>query len=190
MLWSDRQGQAVNAEAAALLMEPDAGECADIAGTVPTPDNPATPSMPPGALPCELHILVRYTLPEYISFMWQHAGFLIRRRRIRWPASLYMRARSTAGAALHFILLRRGRRSYEFTIDEHGIVRTSDTGVSLIGWEDVTAIRTYSPGFMMVLKRGTLPIPFRCLRSDDVDAMKCLAAARKANAAAHAAAAA
>jgi hypothetical protein len=29
-----------------------------------------------------LHFFVRYTLAEYVSFMWQHGGFLIRRRRL------------------------------------------------------------------------------------------------------------
>jgi hypothetical protein len=110
--------------------------------------------------------------------MWQHAGFLIRRRRIRWPASLYLRIKTTASAALHFVLLRRGSRTYEFTIDEHGIVRTSG-GVTLINWADVTAVRTYSRGFMMVLKRGTLPIPFRCLDEAQRGAMRGLAEARR-----------
>jgi hypothetical protein len=59
-------------------------------------------------------------------------------------------------------------------------VRTSDTGVTLIGWDDVARIRTYTNGFMMVLKRGTLPIPFRCLSANEVDAMKGIAAARAA----------
>jgi hypothetical protein len=59
-------------------------------------------------------------------------------------------------------------------------VRTSDTGVSLIDWNDVSRIRTYSKGFMMVLKRGTLPIPFRCLSGPEVEAMKVIAAARAA----------
>ena len=61
-----------------------------------------------------------------------------------------------------------------------GIVRTSDTGVTLIGWDDVARIRTYTNGFMMVLKRGTLPIPFRCLNAKEVDAMRGIAAARAA----------
>jgi len=124
-----------------------------------------------------LHFFVRYTLGEYTSFMWQHGGFLIRRRRVRWPASLWLRLRSTVGAALNFVLLGRGRRTYEFTIDQHGIVRTSG-GVTLIEWDDVSAVRTYSRGFMMVLKRGTLPIPFRCLSEPQVAAMRGLAAAR------------
>jgi len=178
MLWSDRQS---NMDAAAILADTDAGACADIAATAPPADASAAHAIP-AAIPCELHILVRYKLAEYIAFMWQHGGFLIRRRRIGWPASLYMRIKSTASAAMHFILLRRGRRTYEFTIDEHGIVRTSDSGVTLIEWGDVSAIRTYPRGFMMVLKRGTLPIPFRCLRNEDAEAMRCLAAARKSDA--------
>ncbi|OON60667.1 hypothetical protein B0920_17020 [Massilia sp. KIM] len=131
-----------------------------------------------GAFPLgELHFFVRYSLREYSSFMWQHGGWLIRRRRIRWPASVFLRLRSTLGAALNFVMLGRGKRTYEFTIDEHGIVRTSG-GVTLIGWDDVSAVRTYSRGFMMVLKRGTLPIPFRCLSDAQLGVMQGLAAAR------------
>jgi len=126
-----------------------------------------------------LHFFVRYSLGEYVSFMWQHGGFLIRRRRVRWPASFFLRLRSTLGAGLNFVLLGRGRRTYEFTIDQHGIVRTSG-GVTLIEWDDVAAVRTYSRGFMMVLKRGTLPIPFRCLSQQQTATMRDLAAARHA----------
>jgi hypothetical protein len=130
----------------------------------------------------DLHFYVRYSMLEYVSFMWQHGGYLIRRRRIGAMASLYMRIKSTATAALHFVLLGRGKRTYEFTIDAHGIVRsTSDVagGVTLIGWDDVMAIRSYSCGFMMMLKRGTLPIPFRCLDADGEAAMRVYAAERK-----------
>jgi hypothetical protein len=152
-----------------LHMPLDSG-AADAAFAPPTVASPVPSS--------ELHFFVRYTLGEYLSFMWQHGGFLIRRRRIRWPASIYLRLKSTVSAALHFILLGRGRRTYEFTIDQHGIVRTSG-GVTLIGWEDVLGVRTYSRGFMMVLKRGTLPIPYRSLSVDQLATMKELAAARR-----------
>jgi hypothetical protein len=147
---------------------------------VPVGTAPAEPPLAADApLPLsELHFFVRYTLGEYVSFMWQHGGYLIRRRRIRFPASLYLRLKSTLSAAMHFVLLGRGRRTYEFTIDQHGIVRTSG-GVTLIGWEDVTAVRSYTHGFMMVLKRGTLPIPYRALSDAQMGAMKQLAAARR-----------
>ncbi len=148
---------------------------------VPVSDGPAVAPAPAAAPPIplsELHFFVRYSLGEYTSFMWEHGGFLIRRRRIRFPTSLYLRLKSTLGAALHFITLGRGRRTYEFTIDEHGIVRTSG-GVTLIGWEDVIGVRTYSRGFMMILKRGTLPIPYRALSEAQMEAMRELAAARR-----------
>jgi hypothetical protein len=142
---------------------------------------PAVPAADSAAALRDLHFSVRYSMPEYVSFMWQHGGYLIRRRRIGAMASLYMRIKSTATAALHFALLGRGKRTYEFTIDQHGIVRsTRDAGgVTLIDWADVTAIRSYSCGFMMVLKRGTLPIPFRCLNTDGEAAMRAFAAARR-----------
>jgi len=124
------------------------------------------------AVPFALHFLVRYTLAEYTGFMWQHAGYLIRRRRVGRFNSHYLRIKSTFTAALHFILLRRGSRTYEMTIDEHGIVRVSDSGVTLIGWDDVRLIRRYRNGFLMILKRGTLPIPYRCLKPDDIAAMR------------------
>lgn len=106
---------------------------------------------------------VRYGLWEYSAFMWQHAGYLIRRRRIAAPASWYMRCKSTWAAALHFVLQGRSRVTYQFTIDRHGIVRTGPGGVTLIVWADVTGMRSYRRGRMLLLKRGTLPLPARCL---------------------------
>jgi hypothetical protein len=133
-----------------------------------------------GSMPFALHFLVRYTLGEYIGFMWQHAGYLIRRRRVGRINSGYLRVKSTVTAALHFILLRRGSRTYEMTIDAHGIVRVSDSGVTLIGWDDVRLIRRYRNGFLVVLKRGTLPIPYRCLNEDEIAAFRGFATTLKA----------
>jgi hypothetical protein len=116
-----------------------------------------------------LEFSVRYTLTEYVSFMWQHAHHLIRRRRIQAPASWYMLIKSTWASAFHFVTQGRSRHTYAFTIDRHGIVRTGPGGVTLIGWEDVSAIRTYSRGRLLVLKRGTLPIPARCLTREQSD---------------------
>lgn len=162
----------------AALVQEQANEALETMMTAGPPDKVLPPVRTGSLLPLDaLHFFVRYSLREYTSFMWQHGGFLIRRRRVRWPASLFLRLKSTFSAGVNFILLGRGRRTYEFTIDEHGIVRSSG-GVTLIDWDDVAAVRTYSRGFMMVLKRGTLPIPFRCLSEPQVAAMHELAAAR------------
>ena len=106
---------------------------------------------------------VRYTLSEYSGFMWEHAGYLIRRRRLGALRTYLMLLKTTGSAALHFAAAGRGKIDYEFTIDDHGIVRSCARGVTLISWDDVIRIRRYRRGYLMVLKRGTLPIPYRCL---------------------------
>jgi hypothetical protein len=126
-----------------------------------------------------MHFKVRYALPEYVSFMWQHAGYIIRRRRIGRLATWWMLTKSTAAAAMHFVLQGRSRHLYDFTIDQHGIIRTSGTGVTLVPWTDVSAIRRYSRGYMLVLKRGTLPIPFRCLSGVQSSTMEGFASSLK-----------
>ena len=132
-------------------------------------------------VPDSLQFPVRYCLSEYLSFTWQHCGFLIRRRRIGALASRWLCLKSTATAALHFVMQGRSRRTYEFTIDTHGVVRASGSGVTLIPWRDVSAIRRYSCGFMLVLARGTLPIPFRCLSGPQRAAMDGFAALVRAS---------
>lgn len=108
---------------------------------------------------------VRYGFWEYLGFMWQHARYLIRRRRIAAPASWYMQVRSTWSAGFHFLMQGRSRSTYQFTIDRHGIVRSGPGGVTLIAWDDVIGMRSYSGGRMLLLKRGTLPLPARCLNA-------------------------
>ncbi|WP_229505646.1 YcxB family protein [Massilia genomosp. 1] len=129
------------------------------------------PGLVAASAPETVQFSVRYALPEYVSFMWQHAGYIIRRRRIGTLASYWMQIKSTSSAALHFVAQGRSRNTYEFTIDTHGIVRASRSGVTLVPWGDVCSIRRYSRGFMMVLKRGTLPIPFRCLNQAQGESM-------------------
>ncbi|MDB5917366.1 MAG: hypothetical protein JWR40_1600 [Massilia sp.] len=130
------------------------------------------------ALPLEFS--VRYSLGEYLSFMWQHARFLIRRRRIGVLTGWYMQVKSTWSAGVHFVMQGRSRHTYGFTIDQHGIVRTGPGGVTLIGWDDVSAIRSYSRGRLLVLKRGTLPIPARCLDRQQSDSLAAYAASVRA----------
>ncbi len=132
---------------------------------------PVMPAMPLVAA-APMAFKVRYTLGEYIVFMWQHCSYLIRRRRIgRWN-TFWMTLKSTLSAALHFVLQGRSRHLYDFTIDDHGIVRANGIGVTLVPWCDVHSIRRYSRGYMMVLKRGTLPIPYRCLEVGHAAAME------------------
>lgn len=148
---------------------------ASLAGDAVAAPAPETQHLSSGS---GLEFSVRYSLAEYTRFMWQHGGYLIRRRRVGGLAGLWLRLRSTFSAALNFVMLGRGRKTYEFTIDAHGIVRTCG-GVNLIDWSDVCALRSYSHGFMLVLKRGTLPIPYRCLSTRQRKQLRALAGARR-----------
>jgi hypothetical protein len=130
-------------------------------------------AMSPGL---QLKFPVQYGLGEYVSFMWQHSGYLIRRRRVGWFMTAWLQLKSTFTAALNFVLLRRARRIYEFTLDEHGIIRTCGSGVTLIPWDDVNGIRRYTRGYLLVLQRGTLPLPYRCLDQAQQATMEALAA--------------
>ena len=162
MLWFNHPKPVGRRKEVAVLVQRQAAAPATL-----TLDTPAIDVAPPGEAdygsPAPLRFSVRYALPEYLSFMWQHAGYLIRRRRVGRAAGWYLQARSTSAAALHFVVQGRARRLYEFTIDEHGIVRASPRGVTLIQWEQVRAVRRYTRGYLLVLAQGTLPIPFRCL---------------------------
>jgi hypothetical protein len=175
MLWSDRPRSAGADASGALVQQHDEDAVMFSAAAASSPQV-ASPST---AL-CELHFAVRYRFWEYASFMWQHGRHLIRRRRVGFPAAWYLLVKSTTTALLNFILLGRSRRTYEFTIDEHGIVRSTGTGVTLIEWADVTAVREYARGPMLILKRGTLPIPSRCLKQGQLAALRRLVDVRRA----------
>ena len=161
-MWFNHPKPIGSRKAVAALVQQQSSKPTSITLDSPPPDLPTLHRQAaPKVLPVQFS--VRYTLAEYVSFMWQHAHHLIRRRRIAAPACWYMQVKSTWSAACHFVLQRRSRHCYGFTIDQYGIVRTGPGGVTLIGWEHVSAIRSYSRGRMLVLKRGTLPIPARCL---------------------------
>ena len=81
------------------------------------PEDALQPGAPSLAVADSLEFKVSYTLGEYVAFMWQHSARLIRRRRITGLAGWWMTFKTTWHAALNFIMLRRSRQLYEFTID-------------------------------------------------------------------------
>lgn len=168
MLWFNHPKPVGSRKPVAVLVQQHRDKPTTLTLDTPPPDLPILHNNPASA-DLALEFSVRYTLAEYVSFMWQHARHLIRRRRIPAPASWYMLFKSTWAAAFHFVVQGRSRHTYGFTIDRHGIVRTGPGGVTLIGWGDVSAMRCYSRGRMLVLKRGTLPIPARCLSREQSD---------------------
>ncbi len=179
MLWFNHPKPVGSRKPVAVLVQQHIDPPDTLTLNTPPPDLPTLHGQgKPGLLPLEFS--VRYSLGEYLSFMWQHARYLIRRRRVGMLTSWYMQVKSTWSAGVHFVMQGRARHTYGFTIDQYGIVRTGPGGVTLIGWEDVSAIRSYSRGRMLVLKRGTLPIPARCLDRQQSDSLAAYAASVRA----------
>lgn len=179
MLWFNHPKPVGTRKPVAVLVQQHIDPPANLTLDTPPPDLPSLHGQGKSAV-LPLEFSVRYSLGEYLSFMWQHAHYLIRRRRIGVLAGWYMQIKSTWSAGVHFVMQGRSRHTYGFTIDQHGIVRTGPGGVTLIGWADVSAIRSYSRGRLLVLKRGTLPIPARCLDRQQADSLAAYAAAVRA----------
>lgn len=77
-----------------------------------------------------------------------------------------------------FLLKKRRMPVCEFTIDGRAIARSSAAGDLRRGWDEVTSVRSYSRGYLLVFKRGAVPIPFRCLDSGQLERLRAFALAR------------
>lgn len=179
MLWFNHPKPVGRRKEVAMLVQRQSTEPVSLVLDLPAAEPAALLATDPIAVP-PLQFSVRYALPEYVSFMWQHAGYLIRRRRVGRATGWYLLARSTSAAALHFVVQGRASRVYDFTIDQHGILRSSTAGVTVLGWGDVKGVRRYSRGYLLMLKQGTLPIPYRCLGADQAARFDGFAAAIRA----------
>lgn len=82
-----------------------------------------------------------------------------------------------------FLYKQRRMPVSAFTIDRQTIARSSDTGEFRRSWDEVTSVRSYSRGYLLLFRRGALPIPFRCLDSGQLERLRTLAFARPAGAA-------
>nr|WP_314540484.1 YcxB family protein [uncultured Massilia sp.] len=67
--------------------------------------------------------------------------------------------------------------SCSFRIDGAGIERTSRAGTFVRAWSDVAAVRRYRRGYLLLLDKGAVPIPYRCLDQTQQEAFRKLARA-------------
>lgn len=66
------------------------------------------------------------------------------------------------GPPLFYFKRRRVQRC-AFHIDAAGIRRTSRTGTLVRAWADIDGVRRYRQGYLLMMGRGGMPIPYRCL---------------------------
>lgn len=66
------------------------------------------------------------------------------------------------GPPLFYVKRRRVQRC-AFRIDAAGIRRTSRMGTLVRAWADIDGVRRYRQGYLLLMGRGGMPIPYRCL---------------------------
>ena len=121
---------------------------------------------------------VRYRLGEYLRFVTEH-GFgtdaTLRELRgvRRLLARLLLRTVGTVGFAWKASRVGRCR----FELDAEGIRRHTRRGPGSVPWSRVKALHTCTPGFLVELEEGALPLPFRVLGTGQRDGILRLATA-------------
>ncbi|MFK3738055.1 YcxB family protein [Massilia sp. TN1-12] len=76
-----------------------------------------------------------------------------------------------------FLFKKRRMPSCSFRIGCGGIERTSRTGTLVRAWSDVTTVRRYRRGYLLLLDKGAVPIPYRCMDKAQQEAFRKLARA-------------
>jgi hypothetical protein len=126
---------------------------------------------------------VSYTLSEYLSFVRDHLPVVMAEELARKGKSgktpgkgthALIRATTMAVASVVFFFKKRRMPVCDFEIDEENITRTTADGRLVVPWGKVVAIHRYSQGYLVVKGEGALPLPFRCLLSDQATALAAL----------------
>jgi len=112
---------------------------------------------------------VTYRLGEYLSLVRSHVLATgphpnpSRLARLQVTLTLAL-----VGTAM-FLVKSRRIGSCAFLVDVRGITRTSNEGPVLVPWARVVALHAYETGYLVELREGAMPIPYRVLSSAEVE---------------------
>jgi len=112
---------------------------------------------------------VDYRLGEYQAFVLEHYRYKTGKTPgpiARFLVSLF--------AAPFFFLKKRKLGRCGFTVDTQGIRRRSNHGELSVAWPEVVAVHRYAPGLLVEMDRGAIPIPFRCLSTEQRESCEAL----------------
>lgn len=124
----------------------------------PDPCHPAMDSS------SEIRFSVRYRLGEYLAFVTEHSfqteeALRETRGAKRLVARLFLQAVASVGFL--YKIARLGR--CDFVITAAGLSRRTKLGTSSVPWSSVRAVHICTPGYLVELREGAVPIPFRVL---------------------------
>ena len=97
-------------------------------------------------------------LSEYHDFAIENIEHAQRSR-----VSLLGRVTIAVSALVAYGLKTFKVRRAEMAIDASGIRRRSARGERTFSWNDVRAVRRFTPGYLIELDRGALLVPHRCI---------------------------
>ncbi len=124
-----------------------------------------------------MRLNLQLKLGDYLPLALSHARWLMQRKRVGAATAALVRPAFGALAAFDFALRRRKVGPCTLTFDADGIVRAGRDGDLRVAWSDVRALRTYARGYLLLLKRGALPIPYADLTREQRSAMTAYATA-------------
>ena len=119
-------------------------------------------------------LLVNYKLSEYLKVLRDFFPIMMRRdselkckrfKGVRWYHNTLILIMAPPMFAFKKIVVG----TCSFTIDEEGISRKSKTGKKVIPWTSVLEVHELTEAYLIELKEGALPLPFRCFNSRDIE---------------------
>ena len=146
------------------------------------PAQPGTPRPGPlgpdqGAAP--MTFSVTYRLRDYLTILREHVTLEARRRAKRQAGALTRLALPVwiALVGIPVYAIKRLRMPVcEFSIDHAGISRLSAAGKLSRPWSELVEARAYSTSYLLVFKKGAIPVPYRCLGAQQMVRMRAVLA--------------
>jgi len=112
---------------------------------------------------------VEYRLYEYLALIRSHAlATAIPEGASQLQRLITKLLVAVVGRAMFYIKSHR-IGACDFVIDKSGIARNSKQGQTIVPWSKVTALHTYDTGYIIEVKPGGMPVPFRALSQDQRD---------------------
>ena len=130
----------------------------------------------------QIEFSVRYRLGEYLKFVTEHA--FDTEESLRTLRGVRRHVARTALLTVAFFgyfykVSRVGQCN--FRVDGEGVSRDTKIGPGSVLWSRVKSVHSYSPGFLVELESGAMPVPFRVLSPEQHQKFLLLAADKLVN---------
>lgn len=133
-----------------------------------------------GMISAPITFTVRYRFTEWLAFVRAHIRtVLIAQGKLKEMQKLPKYIYLFMPLALMIFLYKKHKvPQCTFSIDQDGLTRNVRGEAKTYSWDKFTAAYSYSPGIILALKKGAMPIPRRCFSASQWLQLKTLIHAR------------